>query len=80
MCFDECGIDIQYKCFIFNTGEFAIIKSDPYRDKLEDFEKKVNSYLDDGWKLAGTLIIFPVDTGDKTSLSPQFLQPLIKNI
>jgi len=58
--------------------EYKIIKSDPYSDNVEDFEKLVNSYLENGWELQGGIVLLPVDTNDKKSLSTQFIQTVFK--
>jgi len=57
---------------------YKIIKSDPTSDTLQDFEKQVNEYTQDGWKPQGGIVVLPVDTGDKHSLATQLLQAIYK--
>ena len=58
---------------------YKVVKSDPHTETLEFFEKRVNAFLTDGWKLTGSLVVLPVDTGDKKTLGTQFLQPLYRD-
>jgi len=58
--------------------QYKIVKSDPCKDTIGNFEEKVNSYLKDGWELSGGVTVVPgIDCGDKNTVS-QLLQSIYK--
>ena len=59
--------------------EYIIVKSDPCSDTLSSFEKKVEKYLNNGWKLSGGVtVVSGMDCGGKNK-ETQLLQAVYKS-
>ncbi|CAA6807385.1 MAG: Unknown protein [uncultured Sulfurovum sp.] len=57
---------------------YKILKSDPYKDSIEDFEEAVNKYLKDGWEPTGGIYMRDVYQKSSGVEFTQFFQSITK--